>query len=209
MSPRAGVYIYLGSITMRLNILAKKIHPSGQPRGSNEFKGLSFGRQKPMNCVLMQLCPDTFLVLCPQQQRDDALTSYMQLLARSIPASILLPSYLPTYTFLPSLRTRQLIVRTSYGRLGWQFGRFWPSKRLSNLRFSCSTTTSSSTTTKTGSSSQPIFELSKFSIILYNFFSRQKDNKLWKLREESFTNASIVIKRLFTKSFKSITNSAR
>lgn len=91
---------------MRLNILAKKIHPSGQPRGPNEFKGLSFRRQRPMKCVLMPRCPDTFLVLCPQQQRDDALTSYMQLLARSIPASTSLLSYLPTYTFLPSRRTR-------------------------------------------------------------------------------------------------------
>lgn len=62
-----------------------------------------------MKCVLMPRCPDTFLVLCPQQQRDDALTSYMQLLARSIPASTSLLSYLPTYTFLPSRRTRQLI----------------------------------------------------------------------------------------------------
>lgn len=57
------------------------------------------------------MCPDVMSghLLSVHNNRDDALTSYMQLLARSIPASTLLLSYLPTYTFLPSLRTRQLI----------------------------------------------------------------------------------------------------
>lgn len=159
------------------------------------------------------MCPDVMSghLLSAVSTTTETMRS-LPICSYSLALFLLLPCFFPTYQPIPSFLLSahvNYLVSTSYGRLEWQFGRLWPSKRLSNLRFSCSTTTSSSTTTQAGSSSQPISQLSKFSIILHNFFSRQKDNKLWKLREESFTNASIVIKRLFTQSFKSITNSAR